>query len=237
MKYNNFGRFVFYISMISLGTAIASPFFAVYMLKNLKFSYSVYMLITIIPILSGLLSMTFWGKFGDNYGNMKILKILGFFIPFFPILWVISIFIQSNFLLVYLCIVEFFSGFIWAGFNLASSNFIFNAVSRERTAICFSYFNILNGIGVFIGTTIGGLISSIPGALFSLPFILIVFLISGIFRMIVQLSMFSKIDEVKQVKDFHIGDIRYNLKIFFSDLKESYYNRKRFSPKHWFEHF
>ena len=39
MLYNNFGRFVLFVSLVSFSTAVASPFFAVYMLGDLKFSY------------------------------------------------------------------------------------------------------------------------------------------------------------------------------------------------------
>ena len=115
--------------------------------------------------------MPLWGRFSDSYGNLKSIKISGFLVPLVPFLWIFSYYFANNsqsFLLPYLIIIEIFSGFAWAGFNLSAGNFIYDAVTRQRMAICVSYFNILNGIGAFMGATLGGIISSFSFSLFHL---------------------------------------------------------------------
>src|SRR3989344_1871077 len=66
---------------------IASPFFAVYMLEELDFSYVTY---TTILLSSGIFYLIFLplaGKFSDKYGNLKLLYIANFLFVLSPLLW------------------------------------------------------------------------------------------------------------------------------------------------------
>jgi len=207
MPKNNFGKFVIFVSVMQFATAIASPFFAVYMLKDLSFSYIKWITVTISSSLAALIFMPLWGKFADQYGNLKVIKLCGFLIPLIPLLWLISYFEIPN-IFYYLILIEFFSGFVWAGFNLSAGNFIYDAVTRQRMALCVAYFNILQGIGVFIGASLGGIVSSNNFSLFALSPLLTIFLLSGILRF-AAVSIFStRINEVKDVKKFGINEAK-----------------------------
>jgi len=53
-----------------------------------------------------------------------------------------------------------FSRIGWAGFTLASSNFIYDSVSVPKRGICVAYFNPKwNGFGIFFGGILGGLLA------------------------------------------------------------------------------
>lgn len=203
---SNFGKFTVLVALMQLATAIASPFFAVYMLKDLGFSYIQWIIVTIASSLTSLLLMPLWGKFIDHYGNIKATKITAFLIPVIPLLWFASPFIAKASLLGYLVLVEAFSGMVWAGFNLASSNFIYDAVTRQRMALCVAYSNILIGIGVFIGATFGGFLSSLTFTILGFSSILVIFFLSGIARLATALFMAPKIKEVREVKKFGIKE-------------------------------
>lgn len=192
-KDNNFGRFTIYVTAMAAAVNIASPFFAVYMLRELKFSYIAFMAVTLSPSLANIIFMPFWGKFSDRHGNLIVLRICGLLLPAIPVLWLFS----SN--PAYLIAVEGFGGFLWAGFNLASSNFIYDAVSKQRRGICFAYFGALNGIGIFIGATLGGLIATYLKPGFISVFLLL-FLISGLLRLVVSLVMLPRLREVRKVE-------------------------------------
>jgi MFS family permease len=217
MHKNNFGRFVIYFSLVSLTVNISGPFLAVYMLKNLNFSYSYFMIITLASVITTLIFVRPWGKFADRYGNLKTMSINGMLIPFLPFLWFISIFFETKLaVLIFLFIVECFSGAIWAGFNIAAGNFIYDAVSRQRLAICATYFNILAGLGVLIGAMLGGLISSHYTTIFGLKSILFIFLLGGIARFAVYFIMKSKIQEVRKVENFDLKEHINQMKEKFS---------------------
>ncbi|MFZ5955262.1 MAG: MFS transporter [Nanoarchaeota archaeon] len=210
---NNFGKFVIYVALIQFATAIASPFFSVYALKYLEFTYTQYTIMIMAPIIASILLVSSWGKFANKYGNSKVLKICGSMIWLIPFLWMFSplIFIlNKNLAWFYIILVEGFSGSVWAGFNLSSSNFIYDAVTKDRIAYCFTYFNILGSIGTFIGAMIGGFISSSNFVFFGLSSILLIFLFSSIMRFSVFLIMAERIKEVREVEKFDFDVTKYS---------------------------
>jgi len=207
MSNNNFGHFVIFVSLVSFSTAIASPFFAVYMLQNLNFSYLFFTLVTISSSITIILFMPIWGVFADKFGNLKVMKITSILTPLIPFFWLLTIFLKSSnafFILGYLILVELFSGFAWAGFNLSSGNFIYDAVTRQKMAFCVTYFNIINSTGTFFGALIGGIIASLYGSLFGINILIFIFFISGVLRFLVVIIMQGSIKEVRTVPDFKI---------------------------------
>lgn len=219
---SNFAKFSVFISLISLATAIASPFFSVYMLRDLKFSYWVWTLISISGSVSALLFMPIWGKFADRFGTLKVLRLTGAFIPLVPLLWLPTVFIAKvslSAVVIYIFIEEFISNLIWAGFNLCYVNFIYDAVTRQRLALCIAYFNILNGIGVFIGASLGGIIAAFDFNIFGLSTLLIIFALSGIVRFIVYVTMMPMIKEVREVQKYEKGEIRKEISRVFTPFR------------------
>ncbi len=193
---NNFGKFAIYRALMATAVTIASPFFAVYMLKNLNFSYIIFILITLSETTFSLLVMPLWGKFADKYGNYGVLKITGVLVSIIPILWLIS---SSPLYLMFVPML--LSGIGWAGFNLATSNFIYDSVTPQRRGIGVSYFNILVGIGIFIGANIGALLVKYLTINF-MNVILFIFLISSVLRLAVNLIMIPMVKEVKERDKF-----------------------------------
>jgi MFS family permease len=187
---NRFGRFTIYVVSMSFAVNIASPFFAVYMLRHLGFSYAVYVVIALSSASVRLLSMPFWGKFSDRYGRLTTLRLGGLLIPWVPILWIFT----AN--PACLSVIEMFSGFAWAAFDLATFTFVYDIVSRKRRGICFSYMNALNGLGIFAGATLGGFLATRLSL--GLQPILSLFLLSGVLRLAVSLVLLPHLQEVRR---------------------------------------
>ena len=161
MEKTNYGHFVIYIVLFKLAVNIASPFFAVYMLKNLGFSYLQFTVIISAELIASFITMGIWGKLIDEKGTKFVLYVCGMLTPLIPIFWLFS----RNFY--YLAFVEMFSGIAWAGFNLSSSNFIFDAVRPENRVRCIAYYKFFEGIAIFFGALLGGfLINKIPAWIF-----------------------------------------------------------------------
>jgi MFS family permease len=87
---NNFGKFVVASGLMDFAINIASPFFAVYMLQTLGFSYAVYTIVIVSSIVGNLIAMPLWGKFSDRYGNVRTVKITAVLIAFVPLGWFAS---------------------------------------------------------------------------------------------------------------------------------------------------
>lgn len=190
----NFGKFAFFRTALAFGTAIASPLIAVYLLRNLQFSYATYMIVTLSGSVVSLFLMELWGKIADSFGNYRVILISSFIIPTIPILWILS----PN--PIYLIIIPSIIGSIaWAGFNLSAGNFVYDNVSQEKRGLCISYKNMLIGIGTFLGAGLGAILIKFLQTDFLAP-IVIIFIISSIFRMIAVLIWLPKIKEIRKTK-------------------------------------
>jgi len=196
-KYN-FTKFSLFSSIMHLSVMFASPFFIVYMLEELGFSYVTFIIVTLFSSLASLLMMPIWGRFSDKYGRKETILISTILISIMPILWLFS---KSPY---YLAFPMLLSGVGWAGFNLSAFNFIYDSVSQQRRGLCIAYFNILGGIGAFIGATLGGFILfKLPLFNFTMNKFLIIFLISAFLRAMTSIIFLPRIKEVRKVKKFN----------------------------------
>jgi len=199
---NPFGRFVLFRGVLSIAIGIASPFWTVYLLRNLGFSYIWFMAIIVSSTVFQLLFLPLLGKVSDKFGNIKLIGICSGLMFLVPVLWVVSTLITSDInLKIYLLFVPaMISGFAWAGYNLATNNYIYDAVSTPKRSFGVSYMNLLVGVGAFVGASIGSLIALIGVSFMNT--LLFIFLISAIGRLLVPVIGLKYLREVRNVKKF-----------------------------------
>jgi len=193
---NNFGKFAIFKALIGFSAMIASPFFAVYMLRNLGFSYVSFISVILSITLFSILTIRIWGKFADKYGNYQVMKITSILISIFPVLWLVS---DSPIFLIF--VPQLLAGVGWAGFNLAAGNFVFDSVRPEKRGIAVSYYNLLHGIGIFLGASLGAILVKVLTIDF-MDILLFIFLISAVARLTVSLIMIPKFKEIRHMKVF-----------------------------------
>ena len=191
-RFRNYGLFVIYLCIMNFSVFLAGPFFAAYMLYDLNLDYMTFTIINAAALIVKYIFMPVWGKASDLYGTKKVLALTGFLMPVVPVLWLFSKDV------LYLIIIQAYSGFIWAGFEIASFNFIFDTTSSEKRATCIAYYNILNGIAIFLGAVIGGFIAKYNDLFWSKY--LLVFLLSFVFRYIASFIFIPRLREVRQVE-------------------------------------
>jgi MFS family permease len=150
---SNFVKFVFFVAGAIFSIQVAAPYLSVYLLKELKFSYLGYMLVTLASVFASLVSYPLWGRHADVVGTARILKLTGLLLPLTPLLWILARNVPA------LVAVELFSGFVWGGFNLCATNFIFDAASPAKRVRCLGYFNLITGTAAFGGAALGGFLS------------------------------------------------------------------------------
>jgi MFS family permease len=138
-----------------------------------------------------------WGKFADKYGNYRTIIITSFLIPAIPILWILS---RSP---LYLIIVpSIVGGISWSGFNLAAGNFIYDNIGQEKRGLAVSYYNMLWGIGTFLGAGLGAILIKYLPTMFNLEAIVIIFILSGVLRMLVAIIGVHHLTEVRKISKF-----------------------------------
>lgn len=190
---SNFAQFVLFISLMSFSVNLASPFFSVLMLKDLHFSYLLYAVITITATLTIYLMISRWGRHADRIGNLKIIKFSAPLIGIIPLLWIL------NRHPLFLILAQVFSGFVWAGFNLCATNFIYDAVTPEKRTRCIAYFNLFNGLALSAGSILGGFLLPALPSLFGYRILTLLLISSGL-RLAVGLFLPRRLKEVRPVE-------------------------------------
>jgi len=191
-RFTNYGLFVFYLSLMNLGIYIAAPFFTPYMLYDLKLSYTLFTILTATAMIVKFMMMPIWGNLCDKYGTKKVLTISGFLMPAIPLLWTLSTNIN------YLIFVQIFAGFSWAGFDIASFNFIFDTTKPSKRATCVAYYKVLKGLAIFIGAMAGGLMVNYNSFFWSKYYL--VFIISFVIRYFASFLLLPKLKEIRMVE-------------------------------------
>ncbi len=194
IRKESFGRFVLFVSLFHCSVYIAAPFFAVYMLKVLHFSYFEFTLITLASVLTSVIGMKIFGKYGDSSGSKNVLLICGFLIPFIPFLWLFT----KNFYFLFL--IESFSGFVWAGFNLSTSNYLYDCSTKDDILDHVSYFNLFHTLFLLFGSLLGGLmIDHLPFSSFGTN-ILFVLGLSALLRLLVAILFIPTLKEMRLIE-------------------------------------
>ena len=191
IPYFNFNRFALYVALVMLATNIAGPFYAVYMWNILDFNPLWFTAVNVSASIFMLLFWPAWGKFADKYGNRETLRLSSLILLAVPLLWSVS----TNPLFLIL-VTQLIAGIGWSGFNLSSSNFIYDSVEQSRRALMVAYFNLLSGIGIFIGAILGGLITQFLD-FGGINVFLVLFLLSAISRLVIMLIFLPGIQEVR----------------------------------------
>jgi MFS-type transporter involved in bile tolerance (Atg22 family) len=150
LRNSHFARFVGYISAVTFAAQLTSAYFSVHMLRDLHFDYVRYTAVQLASATTAFLTFPLWGRHADMLGNERLLKFNSLLLPFVPILWCLG---EHAW---YLFLVELFDGFVWAGFNLCSANFVYDAVPPYKRVRALGYYNLGNGAAICLGALLGG---------------------------------------------------------------------------------
>lgn len=183
----NFGKFLLFSGSFHAAVLVAGPYFVIYLLQDLQWSYLEYTGWLASGVLGQILTFPLWGRMSDRYGNKALIRWCGMFVPVLPMLYLFHTAVP------YLVIVNFFGGVLWSGMALGLQNFVFHAVPREDRAMGIAVYNTANGLGWFAGAMAGSWLAMVLPNHAVIPIVHIslttslplVFLVSGFLRIIV----------------------------------------------------
>lgn len=195
---NPFGRFVIFSILTTFAVNIMNPVVSVYLLNTLQVDYFSYTMITMASMVMSFLAMSYWGPLTDRFGNYRILMVTAVLLPFLAVAW--AIFKAPPALIA----VQLVNGFVWAGFNLSTTNYIFDSVSKAHMAKNMAFFQCLNNVCAFLGSLTGGALSLVTpmldiGQLFQGTRLEWIFLLSGLLRALVIILLLKTFSEVRKV--------------------------------------
>lgn len=196
MHDKTFRNYSFFVAGMQGMVAISGPFFAVYMLNELDFTYLQYSLNLMASIATQFFMLRYWGKVSDKRGNRLVMLICSAAIPVIPLLWLVS----ANFY--YLLFAQLLSGLAWSGFNLTTANYLYDIRPHHTNFATYAAVQAgLSAVLVFIGGITGGYLASVAPMLADLlPFelgsaLFIVFAASGLMRLVVLLWFIPHAEE------------------------------------------
>lgn len=200
---SNFARFAIYVGLFYFGANIAGPYFVPYVTYDLGYKIYDWQLLTASSTLASILTMLAWGRFSDRFGTKRTIIITSFLICVIPGLWLLT----TNFWP--LLAINMMGASFWTGFSICCYNYILEAASPPKRARCVAYFNIIIGLGVFLGSATGERLCHwlpktdfIPGVHSSFPYVLA---ISGGVRLLMCFAFLPMFKELRTVQDFSIS--------------------------------
>ncbi|MDH5179010.1 MAG: MFS transporter [Gammaproteobacteria bacterium] len=218
LRGSQFARFSLFFTLMQFSVSIAGPFFSVYMLRDLNFSYVELMICLSATVLMQFVTLNRWGYLADRFGNRVILFTCGLLIPVVPLLWVFSV----NFY--YLIALQLFAGMVWAGFSLSASNFLYDLIATHKRATYMAIHNVFVGIGVFFGAILGGYLGMhLPKdyALFGMEIhwmtnLYGIFILSFALRLITVLWLLPYVKEARKVRPITVSQLIFRVGRFSS---------------------
>ncbi|MCX8163064.1 MAG: MFS transporter [Candidatus Micrarchaeota archaeon] len=214
-SYKNFSIFNF---LIILGTNIASPFFHVFMLKILNFDYFTWSLTVFATGISKIFAYPYWEMALKVFGQKVILLSSAIAISLVPLFWIFS----SDPL--YIFLINLFTGFCWAGYDLVASLLLLSPNSLRVKITYTSFFELLKGIGSVGGAILGAILLGFFSETLKLDIYLsfyLIFFISFLTRFLPVTLFYKKLERYPFTSYSH-----FLKQIFFSYFIKWFYKNK-----------
>ncbi len=134
--------------------AIAGPFYATYMIRDLNMPFLGVGVITAAMTITMLLASPFWGRIVDRYGCRPILVLCTLAIAPFPLVWIW----MTNPDIIYRAIIplNLLGGFLVAGISVALNTMVYKVTPSAGRSVQFAIYSIIVVLIAAPLPTIGG---------------------------------------------------------------------------------
>jgi MFS family permease len=136
---------------------LGGPFFSVFQVKELGTTPGTMGWLSMVMSVTGLIGQFFWGRIVDRRNSRWVLAACALSIPILPFIWY---FLSKPWHAVF---VRIPSGFLWAGFNLASFNLQLELSDPKRRTQAAAGYTTLIGLANIVGPIIGSTIVDTRG--------------------------------------------------------------------------
>lgn len=153
----NFRRFLIFGFIWNFSVYFASPFFTLYFLRDLNYSYMFNAVLSAVCTVAAIGGMQAWGLISDRVKNRAVIQFGGFFAALIPALWVA---VRPGDILLPI-LFQLISGGFWAGVNLCTNNMLLRISPRESKVWYLSAYNITVGLGAASAPIMAGFILSL----------------------------------------------------------------------------
>ena len=143
-----------------MGVNLVSPLVSVYFIQDLQGTAQYWAYVQAASTIATILCQRYWGQLSDVFGQKNIMVKAGIGAALVPFWWFIAPTALSGIL------INFWNGFVWGGFNLASFNLLLEITPDESRSMYVGVYNSLMGIAAAVGTLAGGFLAEAIGIKF-----------------------------------------------------------------------
>ncbi len=143
------GRLILYLVCVQAFVQFSGPFFTPYMLKQLQFSYNMFVVLVATSFIAKALSFSVWGRFSQRFGARRLLWIGGMGIIPAASLWTIS----NDWR--WLLLVQALSGTVWGAYELGFFLRFLQDIPSSTRAKLLTYYNFANASAWCSGALLG----------------------------------------------------------------------------------
>ena len=123
-----------------------SPYFAPFMLSELKFSYVEYTIATVCIVVAKVSILPFWGRLIDRKEPRLVYRIAVLIVAFVPLPFLMS---RGLGLVI---VAQALSGASWGGYEVAHFTLLLESTYRRTRPVVFAALNLINGAAQIAGT-------------------------------------------------------------------------------------
>jgi MFS family permease len=139
-----------FMFFLTLAAYTAGPFYAPFMLKQLKLSYLEFMILVGVAPLAKVASLPMLGRVAQRYGARRILWIAGLGVAPTAGAWIFS----THF--AWLFAIQAVGGVMWAAYELATFLLMLEYVPEDQRTGVMTSWNLANAVAQTTGSFIGG---------------------------------------------------------------------------------
>lgn len=168
----NYFPLLLFIGLWGLCLNLGTPFYNVYVLRELRLSLGDLTTMSMLASLGGLVSLRTWGALSDRFGNKPVLFTCA-------VVWalasMVSWLLASPQHYTHLYVMYFIVGFVTAGFQLCQFNLMIKMVPSESKAhyiaVFFSFTSLLTALGPILGGKLMELLPQHVGSFLGRPWL------------------------------------------------------------------
>lgn len=156
----NFGRLLVFIASWQFAVNLATPFFTVYIVTQLKFDVGFVMLLNVFSQISNILALRYWGRLSDRFSNKSVLAVCA---PIY-ILSIVGMIGASqtadqDIAKIWLVILHLAMGAAVAGVTLPATNIALKLSPRGSATAYIAASAIVTAVAAGLAPILGGLLA------------------------------------------------------------------------------
>jgi MFS family permease len=154
LKNKRFMTLCMFFTCWHFSVGLSSPFNNVYLIEVMHLSFlEITLFAQIVSNLTTVLSVTFWGRAIDRFGNKPVMRSVGYICMLLSGMW---LFMKPG-AIGLVVLFNFLSGLFWISLDLGQQNLYLSLSARKNRSVYVAvFFAMINLCGIALGNALGG---------------------------------------------------------------------------------